>query len=885
MSKAAGQEVHALSCVNCRQRKVKCAKTYPCPHCVRGGLECVFPSRKKDRAPRRTKNHELLNRLAKLEAIVGQADPSLQAAASSTATGAAPTASELAAQLQQHQQASEASAAQIERHAHDPQKRCPLGQPTSKDDPAAKYVSGEFWANLSAEVEGIKNALEQPSDSEDDGAGDDGHDGTSPESSLHASHSSPSTFIASPAVFTSALAGGVPDVLRHPSPVKMKKLRELYFENVDVLLKILHRPTVEKEFDLFIVNPESNPLSRPTEALFFAMYFIVVTSLTPEACQRHFGEDRAVLVSRFRQGAELALARADYLNSSSLEALQALTLYDTALRNHAESRASWALLGLVYRLAQAIGLHRDGDGAGFSPFEAELRRRLWAQIVVLDVRAAQDRGTEPMIRDDDSNTIPPTNISDDDFNQDTATPVPQLAVKGPTDITFSLCTYHCSSLFLYIHAPRTKFAKQSRDQSASATSVAPQVAQTSEDDIVTRIKALETQFVTPAAEHPGHWPSALAAAVVRLTTLIIWLTIQYPFQVRQPTIRPRVSREHMLQTAIAIIELHASAPGVASYGLGAEEARDRFSWWQDGYVQWHALAVALAELCIQTEGPLPDRAWQTVDRVFSVWSHKVADERRGALWRPIRKLHRRARERRAEAQLRRQRINNGEDPTGPPPQQHHPKPPSGARKGSSAAQPRPGAASSSSPAQPVSRQQAAAHAISPLEAATQAGPTGIPFSPDFGPAFDATTSPLTPQAATSVGHASDSVPTSTPAALSGPSIAQASPVQVATARTPQALQPNQKAPQEQQQHVTTPQQMQFSSAHQWTIDFTDLDLAGLDVAGGMGLTGETPPDPLPPVLDPQSEFEMMDWSAWNDFVQDANVNDAGAETSPSSEGR
>lgn len=76
------EAVHPLSCVNCRQRKVRCSKTYPCPNCARGGLDCVFPSRKKDRAPRRSKNNELLARLAKLEAIVGRVDPdSLRAVA------------------------------------------------------------------------------------------------------------------------------------------------------------------------------------------------------------------------------------------------------------------------------------------------------------------------------------------------------------------------------------------------------------------------------------------------------------------------------------------------------------------------------------------------------------------------------------------------------------------------------------------------------------------------------------------------------------------------------------------------------------------------------------------------------------------------------------
>lgn len=346
----AGQEVHALSCVNCRQRKVKCAKTYPCPHCVRGGLECIFPSRKKDRAPRRNKNHELLNRLAKLEAIVGQADTSgtISAVGRSAPSGAIKTPAAVTTTVSTTAPAAAPNTGihaagapsapsfftplqQRELEIRNPQTRSPASQPVSKDDPAAKYVSGEFWANLSREVEGIKAALEEPSESEDEHA-DEEDAFMSPESAGQSTdyQNSPATFMSSAAVFgNKGAAEGVR--LRHPPPETIKTLRSLYFRNVDPLLKILHRPTIDKIFDIFIVNPEDHPLSRPVEALFFAIYFAAVTSTSSEKCRSFFGEDRAILSGRYRHSVEIALAKADYLSSSSLETLQALMLYDVSL--------------------------------------------------------------------------------------------------------------------------------------------------------------------------------------------------------------------------------------------------------------------------------------------------------------------------------------------------------------------------------------------------------------------------------------------------------------------------------------------------------------------------------------------------------------------------
>ena len=67
---------HALSCTHCRQRKVKCDKVYPCSHCQRSNLTCVFPERarhpKKKRDGPKASNDELLNRLRRMEELIGK---------------------------------------------------------------------------------------------------------------------------------------------------------------------------------------------------------------------------------------------------------------------------------------------------------------------------------------------------------------------------------------------------------------------------------------------------------------------------------------------------------------------------------------------------------------------------------------------------------------------------------------------------------------------------------------------------------------------------------------------------------------------------------------------------------------------------------------------
>lgn len=202
---------------------------------------------------------------------------------------------------------------------------------------------------------------------------------------------------------------------------------------------------------------------------------------------------------------------------------------------HVKSRASWALLALIHRLALAHNLHRDGAGTAFPPYEAEQRRRLWAQIIVLDVRAAQDRGTEPLIRGaDDFTTQAPTNVDDADFGPGGAVVV---AREGPTDVTFSRCTYACSRLYLDLNGAKAVGAAGVGDGGVV-------LAADVEEDLMARVKELETQFVVPSLAHPGHFGAAMGAAVVRLTSLIFWLTIQYPCECTLATLTPSSPEIH-----------------------------------------------------------------------------------------------------------------------------------------------------------------------------------------------------------------------------------------------------------------------------------------------------------------------------------------------------
>ena len=97
---------------------------------------------------------------------------------------------------------------------------------------------------------------------------------------------------------------------------------------------------------------------------------------------------------------------------------------------------------------------------------------------------------------------------------------------------------------------------------------------------------------------------------------------------------PNISGPEILNMALTTLEM-------AQEGMSNAKANP-FRWFGDMYVQWRPLAIALAELCVQTQGPLVERAWPIVIRSFNTTAGIIADTNKGMLWRPIEKLMRKA---------------------------------------------------------------------------------------------------------------------------------------------------------------------------------------------------------------------------------------------------
>ncbi|KAI1097360.1 hypothetical protein F4804DRAFT_347249 [Jackrogersella minutella] len=82
----------------------------------------------------------------------------------------------------------------------------------------------------------------------------------------------------------------------------------------------------------------------------------------------------------------------------------------------------WVSMGSLIHIAMQIGLHRDPKHLpAMSILRAEVRRRLWATVVEMVVQSSLDSAMPPRISFNDFDTEAPANVNDDEIDESTTT--------------------------------------------------------------------------------------------------------------------------------------------------------------------------------------------------------------------------------------------------------------------------------------------------------------------------------------------------------------------------------------------------------------------------------------------------------------------------------
>ena len=231
-----------------------------------------------------------------------------------------------------------------------------------------------------------------------------------------------------------------------------------YFNTFDPATHILHGPTFHKQYAKHWENPSET--SIVWIGMLFAMMRLSMLSYHAQGDEPPEFRGKALDLSVFyRTQMTHCLILADYTKPHAhlIETL-IFHLHGEYARNREAEVSVWVLTGMIARMAMRMGYHRDSRWfPDITPFQGEMRRRVWTYVRQADVLFSFQVSMPSMIRTGDSDTDLPRNIYDDEFDEDCtelppsrpptdSTPIAHTIAKAKLALGFSRVTEHMNSV-------------------------------------------------------------------------------------------------------------------------------------------------------------------------------------------------------------------------------------------------------------------------------------------------------------------------------------------------------------------------------------------------------------------------------------------------------
>src|SRR5687767_338497 len=180
-----------------------------------------------------------------------------------------------------------------------------------------------------------------------------------------------------------------------------------------------------------------------------------------------------------------------------------MTATQATLQGRYDKHATWILSGTLLRIAQKMGYHRDGETLNLPPFETEMRRRIWWQVVMQDVKYAMISGLSNSLLPVNWDTKRPSNVNDADLYPGLTEPVQER--DGPTEMAFVLVMTEIGK-FMIIAASNPGFDAAIMGQSLDYAMGDEEVATANLEkyrailrDVDANLKEMENRFVDASA--------------------------------------------------------------------------------------------------------------------------------------------------------------------------------------------------------------------------------------------------------------------------------------------------------------------------------------------------------------------------------------------------
>lgn len=211
---------------------------------------------------------------------------------------------------------------------------------------------------------------------------------------------------------------------------------DVYFKSFETVYRILHRPSFNVEYTAFWNDTYNH------DDTFIAILLLIVAAVRSECMEpgTYIYDSSAARESaaKIYRVCEAWVSRQSHKHIS-MAVFQVHYLLLLCKRiNCIKEKRDWMATGVLLRLGMTSGLHRDPGKLApkryaltqtnhrdhprktvvMSVFEEEMRRRMWATAAEWELQASLERGMPAMMAGCPFDTEPPSNIFDEDLEED-----------------------------------------------------------------------------------------------------------------------------------------------------------------------------------------------------------------------------------------------------------------------------------------------------------------------------------------------------------------------------------------------------------------------------------------------------------------------------------
>lgn len=268
------------------------------------------------------------------------------------------------------------------------------------------------------------------------------------------------------------------------------------------------------------------------------------------------------------------------------------------MRVHNHGKGIWILNGLAIRIAQSLGLHRNGEKLGLSLLESEIRRRIWWHLLCREWRSGEDYGLENIHNFLLMSDVGlPINIDDKDlYPEMQRLPTP---INGWTDMSFSLICIDLAQSMQKLGAISASSSPSSPPSEDSRAHILKETKERIDRWLRHCNPVLPTQRL-------ALYTSIFLLRKLDFVTRMQWILLRCDSESAN-----FVSEENLAE-ALEILESRINM---------TDGLLKQFSWVRKAFPQYHLTMYVLWHLSVKPEGPNVDRAWKTTETMCSpeIW--------------------------------------------------------------------------------------------------------------------------------------------------------------------------------------------------------------------------------------------------------------------------